>query len=128
VRFFTVAGDPSYLHREGMLTARERFDGLARMQAHMAALVEGNDTDFWLDLMSRHDIPVSRVNSLDDVFEDPQLQAGHFFTQRTHPTEGPYVEMRAPVRFGVAEGPPARPAPLLGEHDDEVLGELDEPT
>jgi benzylsuccinate CoA-transferase BbsF subunit len=55
---------------------------------------------------------------------DAQLaQRGHF-VRLTHPEVGPSVYSGAPFRFSGAAGGPQAPAPLLGQHTDEVLREL----
>ena len=46
------------------------------------------------------------------------------FRAREHPTEGTYLDVRQPVRFGGCDLPEPRPAPNLGEHGDELLREL----
>ncbi len=127
VRLFDITGHPDFLQREGLSNARERFAGLGRMQRMLADIVAKDTTDRWLALFTAHDIPAFRINTLDQVLDDEHLQAVGFFQTRQHPTEGSYLEMRPPVRFAAAPGEPVAPAPLLGEHSDEVLGWLEQP-
>ena len=120
VRFFQVTGEGEFLVREGLNSPRERFLGLDLMQAKMARIVAPHDCAYWLQLLSQHDIPVCRVNDLEDLFSDPHLTQTGFFRTREHPSEGAYIEMRPPVRFhGITEARP-QPAPLLGEHREEI--------
>lgn len=120
VRFFEVTGHGDFLRKEGLNSARERFRGLDLMQSRMAEIAQEKTTAQWLDFMSRHDIPAFRINDLDQVFEDPHLNAIGFFQKRTHPTEGDYLEMQPPVRFSAGGTTEVRPAPRLGEHSDEI--------
>ena len=69
------------------------------------------------------DIPVAPVYQLDQVVADPQVAARGMVVEVDHPKAGPVRQPGFPVRFSgapVALGP----APSLGQHSDEVLGDL----
>jgi crotonobetainyl-CoA:carnitine CoA-transferase CaiB-like acyl-CoA transferase len=54
-----------------------------------------------------------------------QLHARRFFERVDHPVCGTSTHVTFPFRLPGGSGPVhRRPAPLLGEHDDEVLGDL----
>ena len=120
VRFFEITGHSDFLQRECLNSPRERFRGLDLMQAKMARMVAEHSSEYWLELLARHDIPACRVNDLEDLFSDPHLAATAFFREREHPSEGRYLEMRSPVRFSGADAEQVSAAPLLGEHTEEV--------
>ncbi|VXC14388.1 L-carnitine dehydratase/bile acid-inducible protein F [Burkholderia sp. 8Y] len=124
VRFFQVTGHGDFLERERLSTARERFNALDRMHAEMARIVASQPLQYWLMLFAECDIPASEVRDLEGVLADPHLASVEFFERRTHPSEGHYLQMRLPVRFHGARTTEMRPAPLLGEHSDEVEGWL----
>ena len=68
---------------------------------------------------------VGMVSSPRDISESPQLAAREWFLELEDPGRG--VTLRFPGFPWQLKGTPAtlrRPAPLLGEHNDEVLGEL----
>jgi len=76
----------------------------------------------WLEALHDADIPACPVNSIDDLFEDPHLEAVGFFEEMEHPTEGKLKVNRFPVRFSGTPASTRRLAPNLGEHNDEVFG------
>ncbi|QHE88750.1 CoA transferase [Hydrogenophaga sp. BPS33] len=121
VRFFDAIGEPEFLHRHGLNTARQRFEHLDLLQKKMAEVLPTRSTAQWLALFAAHDIPACRVNDLQDVLDDPHLMAVGFFEKRTHPSEGGYLHMRQPVKFSRAAPAATRGAPLLGEHNDDVF-------
>ena len=128
VRFFEVTDQAGFLQREGLTSARARFNALDRMQAELARIVVGKPLRYWLELMAQHDIPAAKVKGLNEVLDDPHLQAVGFFRRKTHATEGDYLEMRAPVRFHGAPSKEVAGAPLLGEHSEALARWLeDEP-
>jgi crotonobetainyl-CoA:carnitine CoA-transferase CaiB-like acyl-CoA transferase len=80
----------------------------------------------WLNVLREADIPASVVNSLDDLFDDPHLNAVGLFDEMDHPTEGRLKVARFPVKFGKTPASIRRLAPTLGEHTGEVLSGLEE--
>jgi crotonobetainyl-CoA:carnitine CoA-transferase CaiB-like acyl-CoA transferase len=62
------------------------------------------------------------LNSVDEVFDDPHLEARDYFTEIDHPHTGPLKYPGAPFRMSDTPPQPGR-APLLGEHTEVVLKE-----
>jgi 2-methylfumaryl-CoA isomerase len=61
------------------------------------------------------------------VEEDPRCsEANPMFSMVEHPV-GTYLTPASPLRFSVSGRVPAEPSPQLGEHTDEVLGQLGAP-
>ena len=82
----------------------------------IGTLTPARTTADWLDRCRAARVPAMAVRDLADVMDDPHLVETGFFRRREHPTEGGWLDMAPPVRFGVAVAP-AAPAPTLGEHD-----------
>ena len=124
VRFFEIAGRMDVLQEPGLTDWVLRRTNATRLYQHMKAILPLKTTDEWLALLSAAGIPATRVNDLDDLLDDPQLQAAGLFAEREHPTEGRYIELKPPVRFSAHDYVPPRPAPLTGQHTVEVAQEL----
>jgi crotonobetainyl-CoA:carnitine CoA-transferase CaiB-like acyl-CoA transferase len=76
------------------------------------------------ELMQKHGIPGLPVNSPLDFMKDPHIQARGFFSIVTHPVLGTFQQAGSPFVLDGQRAAPA-PAPLLGQHNDEVFrGEL----
>ena len=69
-------------------------------------------------------VPAGAINSIADVFEDPQVKARGLLTTMPHPSGVGVPQITSPMRF--AESPLQTQAapPLLGEHSDAILAEL----
>jgi crotonobetainyl-CoA:carnitine CoA-transferase CaiB-like acyl-CoA transferase len=80
-------------------------------------------TAFWLEALEKGDIPVQRMNSIDDIVADPHLKAIGYLRTVDHPSEGRIRMLAPPSEW--SETPPEyrRHAPRLGEHTREVLRE-----
>jgi CoA:oxalate CoA-transferase len=69
-----------------------------------------------------HGWPVYPVNTVRDVLEDPHFRARGFFVDVDHPVAGRLPYVGAPWRMAEGGFAVRRPAPLLGQHNAEVLG------
>jgi crotonobetainyl-CoA:carnitine CoA-transferase CaiB-like acyl-CoA transferase len=64
------------------------------------------------------------MNTPEDLLSNVQLRATGFVSQTVHPSEGPIHTLAHPTKWSAT--PPARrfsPAPRLGEHTRDILGE-----
>jgi crotonobetainyl-CoA:carnitine CoA-transferase CaiB-like acyl-CoA transferase len=59
-----------------------------------------------------------------DLVEDPQLAARDFWAELEHPEAGCHRVPGLPIRFSATPATYRHPAPCLGQHNAEVLGEL----
>jgi len=78
----------------------------------------------WVEFCDRVSIPCMPVLSLNDVADDPHVQAVGLFGTAEHPSEGRYRTVRSPVTFSGAPFRIRRHTPRLGEHTAEVLAEI----
>jgi crotonobetainyl-CoA:carnitine CoA-transferase CaiB-like acyl-CoA transferase len=88
------------------------------------AALAGATTAEWLERFERAQIAAGPVYEFDEVFADPQVKHLGIVAEVEQPGYGTARMLAFPVR---ASGTPAairRPAPLLGEHTAEVLGEI----
>ena len=87
-------------------------------------------TQEWLDIFAETKVPVIVVNSLEDLFHDPHLEAVDFWQSYEHPTEGQLKMPGFPSKFSKTPSSIRKHAPKLGEHSKEILAEagIDEET
>jgi crotonobetainyl-CoA:carnitine CoA-transferase CaiB-like acyl-CoA transferase len=67
-------------------------------------------------------IPCGPVASAADILADPHGRARDMLVDLPHPGGSTVTVAGTPVKFTATPTGPFRPAPLLGEHDDDVLG------
>ncbi len=112
-----------------MLQAKEYATQEARSQnyrkayAFVADELKKRTTDEWLEVLGRADIPVQRMNSLDDIVADPHLAAIGYLKTVEHPSEGRIKVLAVPSEWSESVPEYRRHAPRLGEHTREVLRE-----
>jgi formyl-CoA transferase/CoA:oxalate CoA-transferase len=75
----------------------------------------------WEALFLQHGIPVGAINTIAKVVEHPQVKARGALVECAHPVAGTVQMVGVPVRLSETPGRVRQPAPLLGQHTDEVL-------
>jgi len=71
--------------------------------------------------LEAEDVPVGRINQLDQVASDPQVIENAILMGSEHPHAGPMRGPRHPVHFQKTPAEIRRHAPMLGEHTEEIL-------
>jgi crotonobetainyl-CoA:carnitine CoA-transferase CaiB-like acyl-CoA transferase len=79
-------------------------------------------TAHWQAALDAAGIPAGPVLHHDEVFAHPQVRAREMVVEVDHPTAGRTKTLGSPLKFSETPASIRRPAPLLGEHTDEVLG------
>ncbi len=77
----------------------------------------------WEAILLPAGIPMGAINTIDRVVEHPQIAARGTLVDCTHPVAGTIQMVGPPVRMSETPGAVRAPAPLLGEHTDQVLRE-----
>jgi crotonobetainyl-CoA:carnitine CoA-transferase CaiB-like acyl-CoA transferase len=112
-----MASDPRYKDNSARVANRESL---------IAALQEMFLTktyEEWDAILVAAGIPVGAVNSIDHVVRHPQVEARGSLVEIEHPVAGKVKVVGPPVRLSETPGSVRTPAPLLGEHTDQVLGQ-----
>jgi crotonobetainyl-CoA:carnitine CoA-transferase CaiB-like acyl-CoA transferase len=103
--------DPSRLH--------EVRDGV--LHPTLVDLLETKPSAHWLELLYEADVPCGPVLSRQEVFDEPQVLENDMLTTVQHPKAGRTTMVGVPFRLSETPGSIQHPAPLLGEHTDEIL-------
>jgi crotonobetainyl-CoA:carnitine CoA-transferase CaiB-like acyl-CoA transferase len=80
--------------------------------------------DYWLPRLDVNEIPNAPVNTIPEVFDDPQVKHMGIPKQIRHPKMGESNLIGSPINLSATPAQFFRPAPLLGEHTEEVLSRL----
>ena len=101
-----------------------RAQHIAEVNEFVAGQIKTRTTAEWLNALTEADIPVSVMNSIDDLMDDPHLAATHFIGQSEHPSEGAIRTTAVPTQWSASAPEFQCHAPRLGENSIEVLRAL----
>jgi crotonobetainyl-CoA:carnitine CoA-transferase CaiB-like acyl-CoA transferase len=90
----------------------------------LAPILKTKARDEWIRLLNAESIPCTPINTMDEVFRDPQVLYRNMLVEVDHPKAGKIKMAGIPVKYSGAETAIRRPPPVLGEHTREVLGEI----
>jgi crotonobetainyl-CoA:carnitine CoA-transferase CaiB-like acyl-CoA transferase len=123
-RFWTAVGDPAYAQSPELATNADRRKHRERVVSRIATLLLEKPREQWLALFREARIPAGPINDLSQVVADEGMLARGMFYRlatadgRTIPQVGTGI-----VVDGESAVPRSAP-PSLGEHTNDVLGEL----
>lgn len=123
-KVMTILGNPGILEDGRFNTSAQRFRNSGLLYQEVARLTPARPTAYWIDALTKADIPVMEARDIDDILSEPHLAAVDFFSAEEHPTEGPYIRMKPPVRYGAYSYRKSAPAALLGEHTEQIRRSL----
>jgi formyl-CoA transferase len=113
-----LAGDPRFATRE---SRRRHRDALV---ARLEPLFRTRTVAQWMRALETADVLCAPVNSYADLDADPQIRATGMFQEQHHPRAGRVRTLGSWAHFEKTPSTLRFPAPALGEHSDEVLGEV----
>jgi len=121
--FCRESGRLDLLEDPRFATLADRTQHIDDTYAETAKTMATRTTQEWLDIFEKTSVPINRVNTLDELIEDPHLRAVGFWQVVEHPTEGTLRMPAFPANFSATPADIRRHAPRLGEHSAELLRE-----
>jgi crotonobetainyl-CoA:carnitine CoA-transferase CaiB-like acyl-CoA transferase len=122
-RLLEVMGNPDWIHEPRYRDRRQiteqypqEVDGL------MAFWLMAHDKSTIFAEMQAQRIPAGPVNTMKDVVEDTHLRDRQYFVTVERNDTGPLTHPGAPYRLSQTPWAMRRPAPRLGEHNEEIYG------
>jgi len=110
------------------LTKDKRYATNAGRVLHRASLIpeveklcRKKTTKDWLKVLARAKVPCGPINSIADVFSEPQVKHRKLRFELPHALGGRVPQVRNPVLFSRNTPEYSIPPPLLGEHTESVL-------
>jgi crotonobetainyl-CoA:carnitine CoA-transferase CaiB-like acyl-CoA transferase len=121
--FCTLVGRPDLAKDPRFTSLAIRLKNVEAYYATLAGLCAERTNAEWVELLKNSNVPHGPVNTLDDLFVDPQLVATGYWKEVDHPSEGKLRMPDIPPRFSKTKPEITRLQPRLGEHSVEVLEE-----
>ena len=113
-----LADDPRFATNADRLANREALTML------LESVFRARPRAEWTNVFERSEVPYGPVNSVGEALADPQVRHNGPTVGFDHPTAGPVRTLALPLAVDGQRATARRPAPLLGQHSDEILREL----
>ncbi|KAH8383052.1 hypothetical protein KR009_006507 [Drosophila setifemur] len=113
-----VSKDPKFKTNKDRVQHREELVEL------LERILAEDTSRNWMKRFEGAPFPVGPVNNIREVFEDEHIQAIGLVKTLPHPKDGSVKVVGPPVVYSEARNDARTAPPMLGEHTDEVLGEL----
>ena len=105
-------------------TNTERTANRASLIRKLNRVFATNTAEHWITLLGQAGLPVGRVLTLAEAFDDPQARHHQMLVEFEHPAAGHVRTTGSPIRFDDEPTLAGRIPPILGEHTGKVLGEM----
>jgi len=122
-KFCEAAGVPQWAADPRFTKNADRVRHRETLLPMVAGVVRTKRQREWLDLLEPLGVPCGPINTLDQVFAEPQLAARGMRFDLPHPLAGSVPQVALPVHFSGGTATSGLPPPLLGEHTRQVLRE-----
>jgi len=124
-RFCAFAERPSIAEDPRFATNRERVRNRESLTPMIGAVIREHSVRYWLEGLEAVNVPCGPVNTVDQVFADPQVTHRNMEVSMEHPLAGGGARLIGnPIKFSETPVTYRQPPPLLGEHTDAVLEEV----
>ena len=98
-----------------------RTDNHAQLQPIMNQILGQKSTTEWVKELAKVGVPCGPVNTIDKVVEDPQIGAREMIVDLATQVAGQVQIPGIPIKLSQTPGQVDTPAPMLGQHTEEVL-------
>jgi crotonobetainyl-CoA:carnitine CoA-transferase CaiB-like acyl-CoA transferase len=123
-RFCAALGQEALAREPAFATPSERSKNRDRLNAAIAEVTRRLPSAHWIDALNAAGVPCGPINTIDQVFADPQIRhLGMAQPVRSH-ERGDTELVGQPVCLSRTPSRIRTPPPTMGEHTDEILAEL----
>ena len=122
-RFCELAGKPEWAADPRYAKNADRVKRRDALVPLVAAVLATRTQREWLAALEAAGVPCGPINTLDQVFADPQVAARDMKVDLPHPLAGTVPQVGNPLKFSATPIAYDRAPPLLGEHTAAVLRE-----
>ncbi len=100
---------------------KEQFDV---WKNDLSALFETENSDFWIELGTKNDVPITPIYEVNELDNDEHIQERKMIVEVEHQTAGKIKNIGIPLKFSGTPSEVFRASPLLGQDNEEILREL----
>ena len=120
-RFCVAAGKEDLIADPRFHNNARRVENRGALIAMLSEMFLQRDNATWFQVLTKAEVPCAPVQTIDQVFQAPQVLHRDMLMEVDHPTAGKVRMAGIPVKFSETPAAVRNPPPLLGQHNEEVL-------
>ena len=119
--FCRALGQPGWAADERFTKNRARVANRVALTGLLRGETVKRTTAEWIAELEKAGVPCGPINTLQEVYADPQVVARNMRFEMPHPTAGAVPQVASPLRLSRTPVSYRAPPPTLGQHTSEVL-------
>jgi crotonobetainyl-CoA:carnitine CoA-transferase CaiB-like acyl-CoA transferase len=124
-RFCQAIGSPAWSRDERFATADSREQHVEELDRRVGEWTRQHTPQQVRDILQAAGVAAAPVQDVEDMLErDPQAQARGQYVELSEPEMGPVLTENSPAHLSETPARVERPAPLMGEHTQQVLRDV----
>jgi crotonobetainyl-CoA:carnitine CoA-transferase CaiB-like acyl-CoA transferase len=123
-RLCKAVGRDDWLARPDFKNDPDRVKNKKALNAEIDSVLPSKTSAEWVDIFNRAGVPCGPIYSIDQVFQDPQVEHLGIAATVKHPVLGDIRVQNQPVKLSRTPATMARATPEYGEQTEEVLREM----
>lgn len=116
-----ILGHPEWSEDERFATNPARVRNHGELDPELRGVLAHRRRDELVAALDAAGVPCGPINTIAEVFKDPQIEHRAMLRELPHPTAGHVPQVVSPLNFANEPLVYDRPPPLLGEHSEEIL-------
>jgi crotonobetainyl-CoA:carnitine CoA-transferase CaiB-like acyl-CoA transferase len=123
-KFCAVAGLSAVVDDPRFRTNADRVAHRKETIGQVQSALAQHPVGYWNDALAGAGVPCAPINSIAQLLDHPHTRASGIIVEYEHQTAGRLKGVGHPVLIDGAEREAGLPPPVLGQHTDDVLGEM----
>jgi crotonobetainyl-CoA:carnitine CoA-transferase CaiB-like acyl-CoA transferase len=120
-RFCKALARPEWIDDERMRSDAYRIENRQKVEEMIEAVTVQKTTAEWLEIFAHHDVAAGPINTLAELFDDPQVVQQELVVSMEQPKAGNIKLLASPFHFSETRADVRRPPPAYGQHCTEIL-------
>ena len=123
-RLCEAIGAPALIDDPRFKSPADRSQNRKVMNEELDRVLMHKPTAHWVDVLNKAGVPCGPIYNVKEVFDDPHVKALGLAVTIEHPRLGKQAVQNLPVTLSRTPGKVRTASPDMGQHTDEILGEL----
>lgn len=117
-----VVEKPEWMEDPRFREPKDRIRHVDELEACIEEVLAKETTQYWVNLLEKAGVAGGPINTYDQTLADPHILARGMVQEFEHPVAGRMKTLGIPAKMSKTPGQIRKPAPLLGQNTDEILG------